>query len=69
MSEKQTEPEEWTEEPTGDGGSLGTPSLDADERSPSAEVEAHEVVSGGGVVEKEELDPATERHEATQDLD
>ena len=68
MSAKNTEPEEWTDEPTGDGGSLGTPSLDADERGPSADQESHGVVSGGGVVEREELDP-TESHEAAQDLD
>lgn len=40
---------------SGDGGSLGTPSGLPDEEPPSAEQEANEAVSGGGMV-----DPSTE---------
>jgi hypothetical protein len=40
---------------TGEGGSLGTPSGLPEEAPPSAEQEANEAVSGGGMV-----DPSTE---------
>lgn len=55
-SEARPVRDDWTEAQTGRGGSLGAPTTDADEMPASGEVEAHEVVSGGGVVEHEDLE-------------
>jgi hypothetical protein len=42
---------------SGRGGALGTPSKDPDEASPSADQDANEVVSGGGVVGPDDDEP------------
>lgn len=47
--------DDWTEKSTGDGGPLGVP-WEGGGLPESGEAEDHEVVSGGGVVEHEELD-------------
>lgn len=59
MPHRRDETDE-TDEPTGRGTPMGTPSHDLDEAPPSADQEENEVVSGGGVVgdEEEPLDKA-----------
>jgi hypothetical protein len=60
--------EDWTEEQTGRGGSLGAPTTDSDEMPASGDVEAHEAVSGGGVVEHEDLE-GVDSSEGTTEID
>ncbi|MDQ3155493.1 MAG: hypothetical protein M3Q98_02030 [Actinomycetota bacterium] len=43
---------------SGDGGTLGTPSKDADEAPSSYDQDANEVVSGGGLVGPDEGEPS-----------
>lgn len=57
MSEQKHGSEEWTEESTGDGGSLGVPATEAGDLPAGGEVEEGAVVSGGGVVDRDEMDP------------
>lgn len=45
-------------QPTGRGGTLGTPSHDLDEAPPAYDQEANTVVSGGGPVKKTGGQPA-----------
>jgi hypothetical protein len=69
MSEqKQTDPDDWTDEPTGDGGSLGVPATDGHGMPAGNEVEKHDVVSGGGVVDRDAVEPDDEPESMT-DLD
>lgn len=49
--------EEFTDDPTGDGGSLGVPATEAGDLPAGGEVERHEAVSGGGTVDRNHLDP------------
>jgi hypothetical protein len=59
--------DDWTEDHTGKGGVTGAP-IEMEGVPDSEDVESHEVVSGGGVVEREELGPE-ESGEATSDLE
>lgn len=60
--------DDWTDEPTGDGGSLGVPATEAGDLPAGGEVEEGAVVSGGGVVDKDAVDPE-DAPEALTDLD
>lgn len=60
--------EDWTEEQTGRGGSLGAPDLGAGDIPDSGDVEEREAVSGGGVVDHEEAANA-ESPEGTTEVD
>lgn len=60
--------EEWTDEPTGDGGSTGVASSGADRMAEQGETENATVISGGDVVDRDDLDPEDEA-ESTTSLD
>jgi hypothetical protein len=71
MSEQtndETTRDDWTEEPTGDGGSLGVPATEAGDLPAGGEVEEGAVVSGGGVVDKDDVAPE-DAPESMTDLD
>lgn len=68
MSEQKHGSEDWTEESTGDGGALGVPSTDGHGMPAGGEVEEGAVVSGGGVVDKDEMDPE-DAPESMTDID
>lgn len=68
MSEQKHGSEDWTEESTGDGGTLGVPATQAGDLPAGGDVEQHEVVSGGGVVDKDEI-PPEDAPETMEDLD
>jgi hypothetical protein len=72
MSEQTNDritPDDWTEEPTGDGGPMGVGSTDGGHDMPAgSEVEEGAVVSGGGLVDKDDIDPE-DAPEALTDLD
>lgn len=47
-------PDDWTDEPTGDGGSTGAGSTGGDRMAEEGETDHAAVVSGGGVVERDD---------------
>lgn len=63
-----TNRDDWTEESTGDGGSLGVPSTEGHGMPAGNDIEQHEVVSGGGVVDKDDI-PPEDAPETFEDLD
>ncbi|MDO7868102.1 hypothetical protein [Nocardioides jiangxiensis] len=65
MDEKRIEPDDWTDEPTGGGGALGTASSGDQRMAEEGETDDAAVVSGGGVVDRDEVDPADQSESAT----
>jgi hypothetical protein len=69
MSEKPDETgsarDDWTEDHTGKGGVSGAP-VPVEDVPDSSDVDTHAVVSGGGVVEREDLGPEESEEAATE---
>ncbi len=69
MSEQQRDeritPDDWTDEPTGDGGSTGAASSGSHRMAEEGETDDAAVISGGGVVDRDDLDPEDEAESAT----
>lgn len=66
--DERIDPEDWTDEPTGDGGSTGVASSGGDRMAEEGETDDAAVVSGGGVVDRDDVEPADQAESAT-DLD
>ncbi|HSX66716.1 hypothetical protein [Nocardioides sp.] len=68
MSEQTNDritPDDWTDEPTGDGGALGVASDGGDRMAEEGETDDATVISGGDVVDRDDLDPEDEAESAT----
>ncbi len=57
--------DDWTDEPTGDGGSTGVASSGGDRMAEQGETEEATVISGGDVVDRDDLEPEDRAESAT----